>query len=261
MGTTDPPPPPQAPPADPATFQQAFFACSPLGESVIRLFDALPQTYFYAKTRESRFVKVNQLFLENHGLRDESEAIGRTDRDFHPPLMAEAYIAEDRRVMESRQPLPGQVWMVLHRRQVPRWYVSTKTPLFDREDRVVGIAGAMYRIEKPQELQRHFQELLPAVQYIEKHFAEPVSMAEMARLVGLSATHFNRRFRKLLRMTPQEYLRSVRIQEARRLLTSTSRELADIAVAVGFTDQSHFTRRFRETTGMTPKAYRARFVR
>jgi AraC-like DNA-binding protein len=245
----------------PQQFRADFFCRHPLAESVISLFDSLPQTYFYAKDTESRFVKVNQLFLENHGLRDESEAIGKTDRDFHPPLMAEAYIREDRRVMTSRQTLPGQVWLVLHRRSVPRWYVSTKTPLLAVTGEVIGIAGAMYLIKQRTELSQYLQELMPTALYIEKHYAEPISMAEMAQLAGLSTTHFNRRFRELLRVTPTQYLRSVRIQAAQNLLANTPNTLAAIAVAVGFTDQSHFTRRFREATGITPSQWRKRFVK
>lgn len=224
------------------------------------LFDVLPQTYFYAKDTDSRFIKVNHLFLENHGLSSESEALGKTDHDFHPPLMAEAYIQEDRRVMASRRSLPGQVWLVLHRRCVPRWYVSTKAPLFSAQGEVIGIAGAMYRIEQPEEMSRYLQELLPVARYIERNFPDQISMAKMAQMAGLSSTHFNRRFRQLLRVTPTEYLRSVRVQAAQALLTTTSRSLAEIAVAVGYTDQSHLTRRFREVTGMTPAAWRARFV-
>ena len=144
---------------------------------------------------------------------------------------------------------------------MPRWYVSTKTPLFDRHGEVLGIAGAMYRIEQQEELTRYLHELLPVARYVEQHYAESISMAEMAQLAGLSSTHFNRRFRQLLRMTPMQYLRSVRIQAARKLLTTTSRSLAEIAVDVGYTDQSHLTKRFREVTGMTPAMYRRRFVR
>ncbi len=243
------------------TFRDEFFRQHPEAESVLALFESLPQIYFYAKDRDSRFVKVNQPFLENHGLEDEAEAIGRTDRDFHPPLMAEAYIEEDRRVMASRRVLPGQVWLVLHRRRVPRWFVSTKTPLFSVAGEVVGIAGAMYRIEAQEELTQFFRELLPVVQHIEEHYAEPISMSAMAKLAGLSTTHFNRRFRQLLRMTPMQYLRTVRTQAARQLLTTTSRDLSEIAIKVGYTDQSHFTKRFREVTGMTPAAYRKRFVK
>lgn len=242
-----------------AAFRHDFFACCPQAESLMRLFDALPQTYFFAKNRDSRFVAVNHMFLDNHGLSDASQAIGKSDRDFHPPVLAEAYIAEDRRVMASRRPLPGQVWAVLHRRTTPRWYVCTKTPLFDPDDAVVGIAGAMYRIDDPQVLADYFQELMPVIHHIDRHYAAPVSMAEMATLTGLSTTHFNRRFRQLLRMTPSQYLRTVRVQHARGLLTTTDKPLAEIAALTGFTDQSHFTRRFRETTGLTPDAYRRRF--
>lgn len=245
----------------PNEFQAAFFDRYPLAESVVSLFDSLPQTYFYAKDTESRFVRVNQLFLENHGLETESQALGKTDRDFHPPLMAEAYIEEDRRVMEVRKTIPGQMWLVLHRRRVPRWYVSTKTPLFDPAGEVIGLAGAMYRIEQQKELTDYFQELLPVVRYIEEHYGEPITMTEMADLAGLSSTHFNRRFRQLLRMTPMQYLRTVRTQATQRLLTTTSRSIAEIAVDVGYTDQSHLTKRFREVTGMTPAAYRKRFLK
>jgi AraC-like DNA-binding protein len=241
-------------------FQHRFFQQSPLAESVFSLFESLPHTYFYAKDQESRFVKVNQPFLENHGLEHESQAIGKTDRDFHPPLLAEAYIEEDRRVMNSREPLGGQVWLVLHLRHLPRWYVSTKTPLFDAQGSVVGLAGAMYRIEQQVELTAYFQELLPVVRHIESHFAESISMPAMASLAGLSTTHFNRRFRQLIRMTPMQYLRAVRVQATQRLLTTTSQPLTDIALAVGYNDQSHLTKRFREVTGMTPAAYRKRFV-
>lgn len=246
---------------DAISFQRDFFDRCPTAESVIRLFDSLPQTYFYAKDRKSRFVRVNQLFLENHGLAAESEAIGKTDHDFHPPLMAEAYRSEDQRVMSSGETLPGQVWLVHDRERHPRWYVSTKTPLLAPGGEVMGLAGAMYRVKEPAMLARHVHELLPVVTHIEKHFAEPVSMVEMAQRAGLSATHFNRRFQQLLRMSPTSYLRTVRVQAARQLLTTTSRSLAEIAVEVGFTDQSHFTKRFREVTGITPGEYRKRFVR
>jgi len=242
-----------------AAFQRDFFARCPQAHSLLRLFDALPQTYFFAKDRDSRFVAVNHMFLDNHGLATEADAIGRSDHDFHPPLLAEAYIAEDRRVMKAGRPSPGQVWAVLHRRSVPRWYVCTKTPLFDPDGAVLGIAGAMYRIDDPQALADYFHELLPVIRHVDRHYATPVSMAEMARLAGLSTTHFNRRFHQLLRMTPTQYLRSVRVQHARGLLTTTDAPLAEIAARTGFTDQSHFTRRFRETTGLTPDAYRRCF--
>ena len=244
----------------PHAFQEAFFARHPAAASVMELFEALPQVSFYAKDTESRFIRVNQRFVETHGAQRETELLGKNDRDFHPPAMAEAYIAEDRRVMAGRSPIPGQVWLVFHGDR-PQWYVSTKVPLFDPAGKVIGLAGAMFAIEEPAEQRRFFRELFPVIRHIEHHFAGTISMAAMAELCGLSSTHFNRRFQQLLRVTPTDYLRSVRVQAARHLLGTTQRGLAEIAHETGFSDQSHFTRCFREATGMTPRAYRQRFRR
>ena len=246
-------------PFDPAAFQAEFFARAVGAGSLVALFTSLPHTYFFAKDRQGRFVAVNHLFLDNHGLGQEADAIGKTDRDFHPPVLAEAYMAEDERVMSSGRPLPGQLWMVPHRRGAPRWYVCTKVPIRDGAGRVIGVAGAMERVNDPALLSRYFAELMPVIRHVEEHFPGTVSMAEMARLAGLSPTHFNRRFRQLLRMTPTAYLRAVRVQRARTLLATTRKSLAEIAALTGFTDQSHFTKRFRQTTGLTPDAYRKRF--
>lgn len=242
-----------------AAFQKAFMKRCPMASSVMLLFDYLPHVYFYAKDDRGRFVKVNRMFLDNHGLSNEAEAIGRTDRDFHPPAMAQAYMAEDRRVMAGRKPIPAQVWLVLHHRRTPRWYVSSKIPLFDPRGKVVGIAGAMYLIEEPAEQARHFQELAPVIAFIEANHGQAISMASMAKLAGLSPSHFNRRFQTLLRMTPTQYLLSVRIQAAQRLLVTTRSQIIDVAHRTGFTDQSHLTHRFKRLTGMTPAAYRRQF--
>ena len=243
----------------PRAFQEAFFARNPNARSVMGLFDYLPSIYYYAKDRESRFIKVNTEMLTIYDLKSEEDMLGRTDREFHPPALANAYIAEDQRVMAGRQPLPNQVWLVPQLKGTPRWYVSSKTPLFGPNGGVVGIAGVMYPIDVPESLRAHFQELLPVIRHIDRHYREQISMGAMATLAGLSATHFNRRFRTLLRMAPTEYLLMLRVQEARRLLTTTGNSMAAVAAETGFYDQSHFTRKFRRVTGMTPLAYRRRF--
>ncbi len=246
-------------PHEARAFQTAFFGLRPSVEPVMDLFDSLPNTAFYAKDRESRFTRMNALCMHILGASREEEILGKTDVDFSPPAMAEAYLAEDRRVMASAKPVTGEVWLVFHTRKLPHWYVSTKVPLFDARGQVVGLAGAMYGIDQPDERARYFRELIPVITHIESEFARSISMSAMARLAGLSSTHFNRRFQELLRMTPTTYLRTVRVQAARRLLTATQQTLAAVAADTGFTDQSHFTRCFREITGMTPGDYRKRF--
>lgn len=244
--------------SDARSFQKIFFKRWPGAGTVMALFDALPQVAFYAKDIQGRYVRANAASVEYHGFKSEAEMLGRDVRAFHPPAMAAAYIAEDRRVMAARRTIPGKVWLVFHHSGLPLWYVSTKVPLLAPDGKVIGIAGAMYRIEQPAEEARYFRELSPVIHHIEQHYGERIVMSEMAALAGLSATHFNRRFQQLLRITPTGYLRTVRIQAARHLLNATRQGLASIAVGTGFTDQSHFTRCFREATGLTPAEYRRR---
>jgi AraC-like DNA-binding protein len=245
--------------SSPKTFQDAFFQKHPGAFSVMDLFEYLPNASFYAKDTESRFVKANHAFVLNHGVQTEEEILGKNDRDFHPPAFAEAYITEDKRVMAGRKAIPGQLWMVFHPGQQPHWYISTKAPLFDSENQVIGIAGVMYSIKESSEKARYFGALQSVIRHMEEHYGDRISMDEMATKAGLSSTHFNRRFQQLLRCTPSDYLRTIRVQAGCRMLSASHEPIAEIAICTGFTDQSHFTRTFQQSTGITPRAYRLRF--
>lgn len=78
-------------------YQTAIFAGRPLAESGISRCEYLPQTNFYAKDTGSRFVSVHRQFLENHGLDEKTQALGKTHCGFHPAVMAEVYMCEDQR--------------------------------------------------------------------------------------------------------------------------------------------------------------------
>lgn len=237
----------------------SFLGELPLAESMFDLFESMADIYFYAKDRESRFTRANKNTLSTYDLTESADLIGRTDKDFHPPALADAYIAEDRRVMETGKPLLNQLWLVPHIRGMPRWFVSSKVPLRNSRNQVVGIAGAMYRVAPPADRSDKFQVIQPAIKLMEENFDQSLSMRGLAEICGLSSTSFNRHFRKLLRTTPREFLLTLRVEAARRMLGTTGIPLAAIATNCGFTDQSHFTKRFQRITGMTPHHYRERF--
>jgi AraC-like DNA-binding protein len=240
-------------------FQKDFFSRFPLAESVFQLFHQLPNACLYVKDTSSRFVHVSHGVLAIYDLKKENEMLGKMDRDFQPPALAEAYLAEDRRVFTTRKPVLGQLWLVPHIRGTPQWYVSSKVPLFDAKGEIVGLAGVMFRVEKPMEMDRYLGRLKPALDFLESNFAKPLSISDAAAKCGMPSTTFNRQFRALLRMTPTEYLLAWRIEAARKQLVETQRSLSQIAMDCGFADQSHFTKRFCRITGMTPLAYRKRF--
>jgi AraC-like DNA-binding protein len=244
---------------DSKEFSKQFFNSKPNARSLMNLFESLPNVYSYAKNEESRFVYVNVRMLDMYNTDDPYDLVGKTDRDFHPPTLAEAYIAEDNRVMNTGKPILNQTWLVPHIHGMPKWYVSSKVPLWDISGKATGIAGAMYPIATPEEETIRFKELAPAILYMESNYRQPVSMEAMAGISKISATQFNKRFRHLLRMTPSSYLLTLRIQEAKNLLVISNLPMTEIAISTGFYDQSHFSKKFSQVTGLTPLSYRKRY--
>jgi AraC-like DNA-binding protein len=87
--------------------------------------------------------------------------------------------------------------------------------------------------------------------FLDEHYAERVSLHELARLMRLSAYHLNRTFRRKIGMPPHEYQVQVRIMRAKAFLR-LGRSISETASLVGFVDQSHFTRHFKRFVGVTP---------
>ena len=86
----------------------------------------------------------------------------------------------------------------------------------------------------------------------------PRSVGEIARQLDLHPVYFARRFRRHFGVTPGEYLRHCRLENARRLVRRSTAALAEIATVSGFSDQSHFTNAFRARFGVSPGEFRRR---
>jgi AraC family transcriptional regulator len=96
--------------------------------------------------------------------------------------------------------------------------------------------------------------------YIEEHLAEPISLASLAGLVGLSTYHFCRAFKQSVGVPPHRYHTRQRIARAKALLTKPALSVTEIGLAVGFSETSSFTAAFRKATGLTPTAYHRSLV-
>lgn len=93
---------------------------------------------------------------------------------------------------------------------------------------------------------------------IRGRYAESFTLSEIAAAVGVHPNHLARAFRQFFHCTVGDYVRRLRIEEAMRYLYESSLSLTEIAMAVGFSDQSHFSRLFKAHTGLTPTQFRAR---
>jgi AraC family transcriptional regulator len=96
-------------------------------------------------------------------------------------------------------------------------------------------------------------QLRRAMEYLEAHMTQDVSLEEMAKLVGLSQSQFARSFKTSTGMPPYKWSLYARIKRAQELLLRCREPIAFIALQTGFADQSHFTKTFRRATGATPK--------
>lgn len=91
-------------------------------------------------------------------------------------------------------------------------------------------------------------------EYIDEHYAEHMLLEQLAGLVGLSCFHLLRIFRSTTGLTPHAYQTHLRIEHAKELLRKGGSS-ADVAVEVGFVDQSHFCKRFKRMVGIAPGQY------
>ena len=92
--------------------------------------------------------------------------------------------------------------------------------------------------------------------HIENHLAESVQCEDLARLVGLSLSHFMRAFRESFGCPPHAYLMRRRMEYAQGLMLTTNTPLGQIALECGLADQSHLSRLFQKFVGETPAAWR-----
>jgi AraC family transcriptional regulator len=99
--------------------------------------------------------------------------------------------------------------------------------------------------------------LVRANDIIEARSSEQLSIEAIARDVGVHPVTLSRMFRRQFGCSIGEHLRDLRVERACQELMTSDRSVAEIAVAVGFYDQSHLCRVMRERTGLTPAAFRA----
>jgi AraC-like DNA-binding protein len=101
--------------------------------------------------------------------------------------------------------------------------------------------------------------LLRAKDLADARYVEPLTVADLARVAGLSPAHFSREFRRTFGEPPHQYLLTRRLERAAALLRNTDRTVTDICFAVGLTSVGSFTTSFRRVFGAAPLVYRADF--
>ncbi|GGN35928.1 hypothetical protein GCM10010109_60370 [Actinoplanes campanulatus] len=120
------------------------------------------------------------------------------------------------------------------------------------------VAAARHTANLPGQLRAAGEPLLAAVfDVIENRFTEPLSLADVAADLALTAGHLTTVVRRKTGRTVQQWITQRRLQEARRLLTETDLPVAAVSRRCGYPDVSYFTKRFRLEHGVTPARWRS----
>lgn len=237
--------------------QHGFFQALETRTAAAHLFDFLPDVQLFMKNRKSQFVKTNDAFLANCGMKHERDVIGKTDLDLFDHHIGQAYIDEDLRVMKARKPLIDQVWVVPNSDGLLIWYLCTKIPLFNHAGGVIGIAGFLRSCSDSGSLPKPYHKYEKVIDFIYANYGQNITAGELAAIVHLSKSQFERQFRRLFHTSPLKYVNKVRLHQACRLLKGQGNiTITQIALDCGFYDHSYFTKVFTREIGLPPKEYR-----
>lgn len=119
------------------------------------------------------------------------------------------------------------------------------------QDIVEGFMSAMF-----SDKDRGNPHIRSALRFMNDNYSHHLTIPQVAEYVGLSPSYFSSLFSQTVGVSFREYLNRIRIEESKRLLLSTKYDLADIAVAMGFPDQSYYCKVFKKITGLTPGKFR-----
>ena len=110
--------------------------------------------------------------------------------------------------------------------------------------------------ETPASIHTTDRQVLLAARYINEHFRQQISAADIAAAAGFSPNYLSRKFREAAGIGVHDYLVFIRLRSAAFELISTNDSVTDIALRNGFSDSNYFKDVFKKNYGMTPREYR-----
>ena len=230
------------------------------------LFDFLEDVLAWVKDRHGRYLWVNRAFLINYALEHpdldgeicERHVLGKTDYDLSPGFLADQFRLDDEHVLAGNR-IVNRIERVGESQGAAGWNVTNKIPVFDARGRIIGTAGITRALNQPAPDPGAAAGFGPALEYIRDHYQLTITNRQLAAVSNMSLRAFERQFLASFHLTPQKYLRKLRLRVASRALIYTAASLSELALDCGFADQSHFTREFRRQFGRTPRDYREHY--
>lgn len=224
------------------------------------LLDLAPDVAFFVKDAEGRYVLVNESLLLRHGLQRKDEALGKRPCDICPGDFGRIPTEQDERVLRTGRPLIGHLELQWQRPREPVWCLTSKLPIRDATGNITGLIGFSQDVRAPLDTTEIPSAFATAIGELEQNPSAPLTPTLLARKSGMSSQRVARLTKRVFGLTPLQLITKTRLTTASRWLRDTTRPVAEIASACGYSDQSAFTRAFRAATGQTPLEHRRQSV-
>ena len=223
---------------------------------ILDALELLPGTMFAIKNLESRYVFMSMALRRAIHVNSPEDVIGKTDFDLFPKIIAESFRQNDLLVFQHGKPLLNEVHLTSFFADAPIWSFSSKFPIHSVTSEVIGLVIINEAYEDVMGKQAELNQLLPAIDHVSKHYAQSITIPELAAVCNISASHFMRIFKERLKLTAYSFVEQVRMSHAIEALKSGTTSITQIALDCGFYDHSAFVKRFKKFTGTTPLRYR-----
>ena len=239
--------------------QADFFARASGDLSLMaEVFDTLDCVTFNILDADDRIIAYSRSNCVKCNFANRNDIIGRTCHELFPKVDADVYVKRNKLVRQTGRPVINKAYHACGDRSLDREIVSI-FPVRDRKGHVIGTTAVHRRLENTRDAPDGYGAINRALDYIREHFAEHITLAKLAELSQMGTFSFSHAFKRIMGMTPGNYITTIRLNRARKLLAETDVCVLAIALECGFYDQSHFIRTFRKHRNMTPTAYRREF--
>ncbi|MCH2176449.1 MAG: AraC family transcriptional regulator [Lentisphaeria bacterium] len=220
-----------------------------------KLFEGIHSVMFFLKNKDFIIVSGNQLFAEHCGFSHTNELHGKTDFEIFPAEIAQQFRNDDLKVMQTQQPNLNIIELFPNYLGDLEWFITSKIPLFDMNGDCVGLCGTCQPYEDSSIPARPFKEIYLATQHIKNNLKRKMTNEELAKISGLSVRQFERRFKQVFHTSAHQYIMKLRILKSCDMLLSRNMTIADVALDMGFYDQSAFSNQFKKIIGISPLKY------
>lgn len=220
------------------------------------LFDAIPDTIFFVKDGQGRYIAANRTLAERTRLGNKHALIGLSADLVFPGELGRRIAEQDRAILASARSLKGELELHLYANGEEGWCLTWKEPLFDHERKVIGLIGLSRDLRPAAATLDKTAVLSKALGFAQRHPDLVTTVGDLAKRAALSSFQLDQRIRTIFGLSVRQYLTRLRIDQASERLRRTDEPVSHIAVACGYADQSSFTRQFTKVTGVSPGVYR-----